>query len=135
MYLEKNITFSSFINNDLTVYSNLKDNRLDIIQKSLAIDKVVNYVTENIGRYPHENITVSQVDYERNPFYGLNQLPSFISPFEDSFLFELKFLKTYLNNYLKNTLKIEVWLVLINQFLQTAPLKLLLLMPTITIVI
>lgn len=107
MYLEKNITFSSFINNDLTVYCNLKDNRLDIIQKSLAIDKVVNYVTENIGRYPHENITVSQVDYERNPFYGLNQLPSFISPFEDSFLFELKFLKTYLNNYLKNTLKID----------------------------
>ena len=39
--------------------------------------------------------------YERNPFYGLNQLPSFISPFSDEFMYEIKFLKTYLNIYLK----------------------------------
>jgi hypothetical protein len=31
-----------------------------------------------IGTYPFKKIVVSQIDYERNPFYGLNQLPSFI---------------------------------------------------------
>jgi hypothetical protein len=39
--------------------------------------------------YPFEKIVVSQIDYERNPFYGLNQLPSFISPFSDEF-YEIK---------------------------------------------
>lgn len=115
IFLEKKPSFNSFKNNDVTVFSNLKDTKLDNIQKALSIDKVVTYVAENIGRYPYGNISVSQADYERNPFYGLNQLPSFISPFEDGFIFELKFLKTYLNNYLKNTLQIDFrkdnWLV------------------------
>lgn len=107
IYIEKNTQFSSFKNNEINVFTDLKDNKLDGIQKSLIIDKVTRYVSENIGKYPFENITVSQNDYEKNPFYGLNQLPAFISPFEDSFIYELKFLKTYLNNYLKNTLKLD----------------------------
>src|SRR5690606_5338137 len=37
----------------------------------------------------------------------LNQLPSFISPFSDDFLFEIKFLKTYLNNYLKLSMRLN----------------------------
>ena len=50
---------------------------------------------------------VSQEDYDREAFYGLNELPSLISPFNDDFVFELKFLKTYLNNYLMANLKIN----------------------------
>jgi hypothetical protein len=45
-----------------------------------------------IGTYPFKKIVVSQIDYERNPFYGLNQLPSFMS-FTDEFTYEIKFLK------------------------------------------
>lgn len=107
IFLEKKKSFFNFSNNNLTVISNLKDGRLNDIQKSLAIEKVVDYVSQNIGKYPHQKITVSQIDYERNPFYGLNQLPSFISPFNDEFIFEIKFLKTYLNNYLKTTLQLD----------------------------
>lgn len=107
LFLEKKSSFFNFSNNDLTVVSNLKDNRLNDIQKALAIEKVVDYVSQNIGKYPFQKITVSQTDYEKNPFYGLNQLPSFISPFNDEFIFEIKFLKTYLNNYLKTTVKLD----------------------------
>jgi len=71
------------------------------------IDRIVGYVNENIGQYPYGKITVSEVDYERNPYYGLNQLPSFINVFQDEFVYELKFLKTYLNNYLKNAMHLD----------------------------
>jgi regulation of enolase protein 1 (concanavalin A-like superfamily) len=67
----------------------------------------VNFANELIGKYPHDKIIVSQTDYDRNPFYGLNQLPAFISPFPDEFIFEIKFLKTYLNEYLKTSLKLD----------------------------
>jgi len=106
-FLDKRTTFLSYKNSDIEVVTNMEETRLNDIQKAIVIDKVVNYVTQNIGSYPFEKITVSQVDYERNPFYGLNQLPAFVSPFPDSFLFEIKFLKTYLNNYLKNTLQLD----------------------------
>jgi len=107
IYLEKNSQFLVFKNSEIAVSTNMKENKLNGIQKSILIDKVTSFVSENIGKYPFENITVSQIDYEKNPFYGLNQLPTFISPFEDTFIYELKFLKTYLNNYLQNTLKID----------------------------
>nr|WP_121314674.1 aminopeptidase [Flavobacterium sp. 102] len=99
--------YSVFKNSQVEVISNLRDNRLTDIQRAIVIDKIVNYVGENLGPYPLEKITVSQADYDRNPFYGLNQLPNFISPFPDEFMYEIKFLKTYLNNYLHNALQLD----------------------------
>ena len=87
--------------------SNIEDKRVNEINKALIIDKVVNYVADNLGKYPKSKIVVSELDYEQNPFYGLNQLPAFIRPFPDDFIYELKFLKTYLNNYLKTTLQLD----------------------------
>ena len=107
LYLEPKSSFVHFKNQDVEVVSNIKDTKLSDIQKALLIEKVTQFVTKNIGKFPHEKITVSQIDYEKNPFYGLNQLPSFISPFSDEFIYEIKFLKTYLHNYLKNTLQID----------------------------
>jgi hypothetical protein len=75
-------------------------------QQAYAIDCIVQYVDDLIEPILLK-IVVSQIDYERNPFYGLNQLPSFISPFTDEFTYEIKFLKTYLNTYLKNSLRLD----------------------------
>lgn len=107
LYIENKTSFLSFKNSDLDVTSNFDDKKVDDISKALLVDKVINYVNDNLGKYPKSKIIVSQLDYEQNPFYGLNQLPSFISPFPDTFIYELKFLKTYLNNYLKTTLQLD----------------------------
>lgn len=107
IYLQKKTDFETFILPDLTVQTNIKDNNLNGFKKALLIKQINEFITENIGAYPHQTIVVSQTDYERNPFYGLNQLPSFISPFPDDFMFEIKFLKTYLNNFLQTSLTLD----------------------------
>ncbi|TDD98815.1 aminopeptidase [Flavobacterium cellulosilyticum] len=107
VFLEPKNSFHSYKNNIVEVLTNLNGNTADEIQKAIAVDRVVRFTNNLIGKIPYDKITVSQADYDRNPFYGLNQLPSFIVPFPDEFLFEIKFLKTYLNNYLKNTLKLD----------------------------
>ena len=107
LYIENNTSFLSFKNNELDVTSNLEDKKVSEINKAILVDKVISYVNDNLGKYPKSKIIVSQLDYEQNPFYGLNQLPSFISPFPDDFIYELKFLKTYLNNYLKTSLQLD----------------------------
>ncbi|HSD14085.1 MAG TPA: hypothetical protein VLB74_05520 [Flavobacterium sp.] len=115
LVLEKNPTYANYKNKDQEVVTNLKDKRLNDIQKAIVIDRVVSFVSERLGKLPQEKIMIPQIDYERNPFYGLNQLPAFLSPFPDEFLYELKFLKTYVNNYLKASLHInprqETWLI------------------------
>ncbi len=107
IFLEPKKSFRSFKNNVAEVVTNLKGNKADEIQQAIAIDKVVNFTSTLIGKSNNEKITVSQADYDRNPFYGLNQMPAFLVPFPDEFLFEVKFLKTYLNIFLKNNLKLD----------------------------
>lgn len=107
LFIENKSSFKVFKNNSLEVLTNLEDSRLTDVQKAIIIEKIVGYVNGSLGQYPQSKIVVSQTDYEQNPFYGLNQLPAFISPFSDDYIFELKFLKTYLNNYLKNSLQLD----------------------------
>ena len=107
LFIESKSSYANFKNSSLEVLTNLSNQKIDGIQKAIIINQIVDFTTRFIGQYPNEKITVSQVDYDRNPFYGLNQLPSFLSPFSDEFIFEIQFLKTYLNNYLKNSLKLD----------------------------
>ncbi|MFH6971371.1 gluzincin family metallopeptidase [Flavobacterium petrolei] len=107
LIIEPKSRFESYKNSSVEVLTDLKNNKLDNIQKAIVIDRIVNFAHNLIGKYPYEKIIVSQTDYEKNPFYGLNQLPSFLSPFPDEFIFEIKFLKTYLNEYLKKSLHLD----------------------------
>lgn len=107
LIIQKENTYRSFDNGTIEVLSDLKNKKISEVEKAIIINRVASFTNRFIGKYPYEKITVSQEDYERNPFYGLNQLPSFISPFTDDFMFEITFFKTYLNNYLKNSLRLD----------------------------
>lgn len=107
LYMNPQQRFESFRNESLNVLTDIQAPKVDGVQKAILIDRVMRFVADNMGAYPYASITVSQTDYDRNPFYGLNQLPSFLSPFPEDFLFELKFLKTYINNFLHNGMKLD----------------------------
>lgn len=107
IFLEPKTSFNSYKNSAVEVLTNLRGHHVNDVQKAIAIDRIVNFTHNLVGKPHFEKIIVSQADYERNPFYGLNQMPSFLVPFPDNFLFEINFLKTYLNNYLKNNLKLD----------------------------
>lgn len=106
LFIHPQSDFHSFKNNKVEVLTDLKG-KIDGIQRAIVIDRIVRFVGEQLGDYPFEKITVSQADYDRHPFYGLNQLPSFISPFREDFMYELKFLKTYTNNFVKNAVNLD----------------------------
>lgn len=107
MVLEPKNSFEIFNFSAAEVISNLKDNRVSDIQRAALVDNIMSFTEKHLSPYPHKKIMVTQADYDRNPVYGLNQLPSFLRPFPDTFIFEMRFLKTYLNAYLKNTLKLD----------------------------
>ena len=105
----------SFIQtDDFTLISDIGTKGLAPPEKAMLTDKITRYLTENIGPYPHKRLLVSDLEYRRNPLYGLNQLPDFLRPFPDSFQYELKLLKTALKKYIDNVLLInprkEHWL-------------------------
>ncbi|WP_348797270.1 aminopeptidase [Flavobacterium adhaerens] len=107
LIIEKKSSYTKFKVNNLEVFNNINSGRFNDSLKAKIIERIVTYCNHHIGEYPMDKIIISTTDYEKNPFYGLNQLPKFMRPFHTDFLFEIKFLKTYLNNYLKNSLRLD----------------------------
>ena len=105
--IEPKSSFTSFQSESNTIVTNLKGVDLSEIQKGILISNVLHFVKTFLGENSQDKIMVSQVDYDRNPFYGLNQLPAFLSPFSNEFIYEINFLKTYLNAYLKTNLHLD----------------------------
>lgn len=105
--IEQNSNYNSYKVNNLQVITNLSEKNVSIEDKSKAIERVVNFTNKQIGNFPHQKMVISQIEYDKNPFYGFSQIPSFLRPFDNEFIFEIKFLKTYLNDYLKKSLQLD----------------------------
>ena len=108
IHLQPKNSFVSYKNEIIEVSCGLNESKVDAVEKAIIINKITRFTASKLGDPLTSKILVSQENYQREPFYGLNQLPSFLSPFPDEFMFELKFLKTYLNNYLKENLQLNI---------------------------
>ncbi|GMN08975.1 hypothetical protein MTsPCn9_05690 [Croceitalea sp. MTPC9] len=99
--------FTKHVTGYLTVKTDLDSKKYDGISQVISIEKVSRFLNNNLGEYPHDALLVSEIDYNKSPLYGLNQLPSFIRPYQEQFQFEMVFLKTALNAYLKESLFLD----------------------------
>ncbi len=112
--LEKFPLYRIVQTDDLIFISNINEKGLPSVDKAILTDRIGKFLTENLGKYPHKRLLVSEIDYSKDPLYGLNQLPDFLSPFPDQFQYELKLLKTSLKKYINNILLLnprkEHWL-------------------------
>lgn len=105
--LSKTKRFTTHITPYATVVTDINVNKYDPVLQGISINNVVKFIYENLGKYPHPRLLVSEIDYNKNPLYGINQLPSFIRPYDPQFQFEMKFLKTALINILEETLYLD----------------------------
>lgn len=99
--------FTTHVTPYMTVVTDIEGSKYDAIAQGISINKITKFIYENLGEYPHSQLLVSEKDYDKNPLYGINQLPSFIRPYEEQFQFEMKFLKTALNKFLEETLYLD----------------------------
>ncbi len=99
--------FTTHVTPYMTLVTDIEASNYDAIAQGISINKITKFIYENLGEYPHSQLLVSEKDYDKNPLYGINQLPSFIRPYEEQFQFEMKFLKTALNKLLEETLYLD----------------------------
>ncbi|MDP2089917.1 MAG: aminopeptidase [Flavobacteriaceae bacterium] len=81
----------------------------EVAQRALA------FLDENLGNYPHQSILINQIEYDKYPVYGLNQLPKILGPFSEVFEWDIKLFKTLSKKYLENSFnyqkQTDYWLV------------------------
>ncbi len=115
LLLLKNNNYKTIETDYFSIKSNIFTENLQPQQTAIAADRVTQFIEKQFGKYPFKTLLLTNIDYKKSPIYGINQLPSFVRPFSNEFQYELKILKTALNNYLENTLLInprkEQWVI------------------------
>ena len=107
IFNEENEFKPNKLKNGKVLITDLNHKFIDSNQLILSQKKIDSFVSSLIKPFPHKKILVLKKDYDKNPFYGLNQLPKFLNVYSDKFYYEIRFLKAYLNNYLNELLIIN----------------------------
>tara|TARA_B110000459_G_scaffold101165_1_gene112501 strand:- start:1072 stop:3861 length:2790 start_codon:yes stop_codon:yes gene_type:complete len=106
--------FVKFKIGDLNIISNNVDADESLNQQINSFEKIVGFLNDRLGVYPHENLMISKVDLKKHPIYGLNLLPGFLSPFSKEFEYELtvakNLIRLYLDRYLRMNPREDYWL-------------------------
>ena len=99
--------------NFIEIKNNQFEVETDIFKKTplLESENKFNRVSSFISKYFNDSektkLLITKQDYESSPFYGLNELPGFLSPFSDEFLEEIIFLKSFSINYINQKLNLN----------------------------
>ena len=115
IHLTQRNDFETIETDKFDIVTNLKGKKVTPTISALSIDRIVHFLDEKLGPYPFDKILITKTAYKKNPVYGLNQLPNFISPFPDGFEYNMEQLKTISRAYIENTLAVnpreEHWLI------------------------
>ena len=107
--------FKYYKTDNLDVITNLNGTLLQDNIKKDVLNRQLLFIKEHLGEYPHKKLFINKISYEKNPIYGLNQLPKMFNPFTGVFEWDIKMFKVLTKKYLENTLLInrrkDVWLL------------------------
>ena len=104
LYILKKPNFDITHTDYATLITDIESDNLQPEIKSIISNRVLRFLNKKLGKYPFDNILVSEQDYLFSPVYGLNQLPAFVRPFPDGFQYDIKLMKAVTDKYLKNTI-------------------------------
>ncbi|MBE0422543.1 MAG: aminopeptidase [Lutibacter sp.] len=94
--------FVAYNSNPVKLLTNLDSKKLHPAIKTEIINRELSFIQSYLGDYPYEKLLINKIDYEKNPVYGLNQLPTFLKPFSDTFEFDIQLFKILSRKYIDN---------------------------------
>lgn len=104
--IELNITqqneFYEFQSTPVSIITNLTSEKLNTTIQTDIINRELHFLQSYLGEFPHKKLLINKIEYEKNPVYGFNQLPSFLAPFSDTFEWDMQFFKILSRKYIDN---------------------------------
>ena len=104
--IQKENSFKTFTNSDFNIVTDIftESDEIDI---DIKVNRILDFIEKYFPESGIDNLLVPKSDYDKNPFYGLNELPNFLSPFSKEFLEEITFLKSFVDNYINEEININ----------------------------
>ncbi|HIP49104.1 MAG TPA: aminopeptidase [Lutibacter sp.] len=104
LQLSQNNEYNNFELDKEVVSTNLNDIELSKEIKNDILNRQLDFLKKHLGDYSHDKIFINKTSYDKNPLYGMNQLPSFLRPFSDTFTWDLRMFKTLSQEYINTSL-------------------------------
>lgn len=98
--ITKNNDFNEFSFNEITISTNLDSDKLSHNLKTSILKREFYYIQLLLGKYPQKKLFLNKIEYNKNPVYGFNQLPSFIATYNDAFEWDIKLFKILSKKYI-----------------------------------
>lgn len=102
--ISKKTQFENYKTEQISVITDIIPSDINSKLSSDILNREINFIKDYLGKYPHKEILVDKITQRKNPIYGLNQLPKFLSPFSDVFEWDLTMFKALSRKYIDNTL-------------------------------
>ena len=106
LIIQKINTFKRFTNSKINIVTDIFTES-DQIDANIKVNRIIRFIEEYFPKSNISKLLVPKSDYDKNPFYGLNELPNFLSPFSKSFIEEITFLKSFIDNYINEEITID----------------------------
>ena len=92
-----------FKTGEIKIFTDIFENSNDLSQ--LKIDKIYSFLSKNFGvNDQKKSFLITEYDYSLRPINDLTIFPKIISPFDEVFIDEIKFLKIFTHEYVKSQL-------------------------------
>lgn len=99
----------------ITLKTDLADENLAMDTKREVAQRALAFLDKNLGEYPNNTILINQVEYDKYPVYGFNQLPKFLNSFSAVFEWDIKLFQVLSKKYLENSFnyqkRTDYWLI------------------------
>jgi hypothetical protein len=113
-----NITqFNDFIqynSKPVSIITNLNSAKLNAVIKTDILTRELDFIESYLGTFPHQKLLINKIEYDKDPVYGFNQLPEFLTPFSDNFEWDIKMFKVLVRKYINSKFLLnqrnDVWL-------------------------
>lgn len=99
--------FIHFDTHTVEVITDLNGTLLNKQIKTDIIKRELGFIEKQVGKYPYKKLLVNKITYDKNPIYGLNQLPKMLNPFTGAFEWDIKMFKALTKKYLENTVVVN----------------------------
>ncbi|WP_298780854.1 aminopeptidase [uncultured Polaribacter sp.] len=96
--------FKTFKAQNINIKTDIFNEEISHEISSNILKREINFIEKYLGRYPHQEIFIDKTTQQKNPIYGLNQLPNFMRPFSDTFKWDITIFKALTKKYIENTL-------------------------------
>lgn len=100
LIISKTTKFKSYYLPDVEILTNLNSEKLNHNLKSSILKREFYFIQAHLGKFPQKKILLNKIEYEKNPVYGFNQLPSFLAAYSNTFEWDIQLFKILSKKYI-----------------------------------